>query len=109
MRVLLDQCTPAPIRAYLSKHQVSTAYEQGWGTLLNGRLIKAAEDAGFDVLLTADSHMMNQQNLSQLKLAVVVLSTNHWKSILAAIKSIVAAVDTAKPGILFVEIPASAI
>lgn len=64
MRVLLDQCTPAPIRSYLTKHQVSTAYEQGWGTLLNGNLIKAAEDGGFDVLLTADSHMMKQQNLS---------------------------------------------
>ena len=105
MRVLLDQCTPAPIRNYLTKHQVTTAYERGWGTLLNGNLIKAAEDGGFDVLLTADSHMMNQQNLSKVKLAVVVLSTNHWKSILAAIQSIVVAVDTAKPGLSIVEIP----
>jgi hypothetical protein len=105
MRVLLDQCTPAPLRAYLSKHQVYTAYEQGWGTLLNGKLIKVAEDAGFDVLLTADSHMKNQQNLNQVKLTVVVLSTNHWKSILAAIKSVVDAVDTAEPGLSFVEIP----
>jgi hypothetical protein len=105
MRVLLDQCTPAPIRDYLTKHHVSTAYEQGWGTLLNGNLIKAAEDGGFDVLLTADSHMTNQLNLSQVRLAVVVLSTNHWKSILAAIKSVVAIVDTAKPGLSFVEIP----
>ena len=62
MRVLLDQCAPAPIRNYLTKHHVSTAYEQGWGTLLNGKLIKAAEEAGFDVLVTADTHMMNQQN-----------------------------------------------
>lgn len=107
MRVLLDQCTPAPIRSYLTKHQVSTAYEQGWGTLLNGNLIKAAEDGGFDVLLTADSHMMKQQNLSKTKLAVIVLSTNHWRSILAIIQSVVIAVDTAKPGIMLVKIPSS--
>lgn len=109
MRVLLDQCTPAPIRSYLTKHQVSTAYEQGRGTLLNGNLIKAAEDAGFDVLLTADTHMTNQQNLSQTRLAVVVLSTNHWKSILAAINTVVEAVDRAKPGLFCVEIPTAKI
>jgi alkanesulfonate monooxygenase SsuD/methylene tetrahydromethanopterin reductase-like flavin-dependent oxidoreductase (luciferase family) len=105
MRVLLDQCTPAPIREYLKKHQVFTAHEQGWGTLLNGNLIKAAEEAGFDVLVTADSHMMNQQDLTQTQLAVVVLSTNHWKSILTAINSVAAAVDVAKPGFSTVEIP----
>ncbi len=107
MRVLLDQCTPAPIREYLTKHQVSTAHEQGWGTLLNGDLLKVAEDAGFDVLLTADTHMIDQENLSQVKLAVIVLSTNHWVSILATINSVVAAVDRAKSGLLVVEIPLS--
>jgi alkanesulfonate monooxygenase SsuD/methylene tetrahydromethanopterin reductase-like flavin-dependent oxidoreductase (luciferase family) len=107
MRVLLDQCAPAPIRNYLTKHEVVTAHEHGWGTLLNGNLIKAAEEAGFDVLLTADSHMMNQQNLSQRRIAIIVLSTNHWKSIRTAINLIVAAVDTAKPGIFLVEIPSS--
>lgn len=74
MRVLLDQCTPALIRKYLTKHDVSTAHEEGWGELLNGNLIKAAENAGFEVLLTADTHMLSQQNLSQTRLAIVVLS-----------------------------------
>ena len=105
MRVLLDQCTPAPIREYLTHHQVSTAHEHGWGMLLNGKLIKAAEGAGFDVLLTADTHVMNQQNLSQAHMAIVVLSTNHWRSVIAAVNSVVAAVDTAKPGLRWVEIP----
>jgi len=107
MRVLLDQCTPAPIREYLTKHHVSTAYEQGWGKLLNGNLIKAAEEGGFDVLLTADSHITKQQNLKRTRLAVVVLNTNHWKSILASINSVVVAIDNAKPGLLLIEIPSS--
>jgi alkanesulfonate monooxygenase SsuD/methylene tetrahydromethanopterin reductase-like flavin-dependent oxidoreductase (luciferase family) len=75
--------------------------------LLNGNLIKAAEGAGFDVLLTADTHMMNQQNLAQTRLAIIALSTNHWKSILAAINSVVVAVDTAKPGLAWLAIPSS--
>ncbi len=107
MRVLLDQCTPAPIRQFLTKHEVSTANELGWGTLLNGDLIKAAEGAGFDVLLTADAHMSEQQNLALLKLAVIVLSTNHWKSILAVMSSVAAAVDSAKPGLFVIQIPHS--
>jgi alkanesulfonate monooxygenase SsuD/methylene tetrahydromethanopterin reductase-like flavin-dependent oxidoreductase (luciferase family) len=105
MRVLLDQCTPAPIRQYLTKHQVSTAHEQGWSALLNGDLLKAAEEAAFDVLLTADTHMMNQQNLSHVKLAIIVLSTNHWHSILAAIDSVATAVESAQPGLRWLKIP----
>jgi len=109
MRVLLDQCTPAPIREYLTNHLVTTAHEQGWGALLNGNLIKAAEEGGFDVLLTADSHMMKEQNPKRTRLAIVVLNTNHWKSILASINSVVVAVDNAKPGLLLIEIQSSTI
>jgi hypothetical protein len=32
--------------------RVRTAAEQGWSTLMNGQLLHAAEQAGFDVLLT---------------------------------------------------------
>jgi hypothetical protein len=54
MLVLLDQGTPVPIRAFLKDHVVQTAAERGWGTLKNGELLKAAEDAGFQVLITPD-------------------------------------------------------
>jgi hypothetical protein len=39
MRVLLDQCTPALVRDYLTNHQVATAHQLGWGALQNGALI----------------------------------------------------------------------
>ena len=52
MRVLFDQATPLPIRAHLDQHVLSTAFSQGWDTLKNGELLRAAERAGFDVLLT---------------------------------------------------------
>jgi hypothetical protein len=55
MLVLFDQGTPVGIRKSLSEHTVRTAAEQGWSTLLNGQLLRAAETAGFDVLLTADT------------------------------------------------------
>jgi hypothetical protein len=56
MRILFDQGAPLPIAAYLREHTVRTAFEEGWDTLANGELLRVAEDAGFDVLLTADTN-----------------------------------------------------
>jgi hypothetical protein len=53
MRILFDQGAPVPIAAYLREHTVRTALEEGWDTLANGDLLRVAEEAGFDVLLTA--------------------------------------------------------
>jgi hypothetical protein len=39
------------------------AIDWGWDTLSNGALLNAAEDAGFDVLLTTDRRIRYQQNL----------------------------------------------
>jgi hypothetical protein len=54
MKILFDQATPVPIRQYLKGHVVRTAAQQGWATLRNGDLLNAAEEAGFDLLLTTD-------------------------------------------------------
>jgi len=106
MRVLLDQGTPVAIRLALSEHAVRTAHELGWSALLNGELLKVAEEAGFDMLLTTDTSLPHQQNLSGRKLAVLVLSKNRWALIKARLPEIVAAVTTAKPGTFsVVEIP----
>ena len=63
MRIIFDQATPVPIRPYLELHTVSTAAKQGWDRLTNGDLLAAAEEAGFDLLLTTDKNMRYQQNL----------------------------------------------
>ena len=64
MRVLFDQGTPVPLRQSLSGHNVSTAYELGWATLKNGELLRSAEEQGFEVLVTTDTNLRYQQNLS---------------------------------------------
>jgi hypothetical protein len=48
MLILFDQSTPVPIRPYLERHTVRTAFQQGWDKLKNGELLTAAEEAGFD-------------------------------------------------------------
>ena len=101
MQVLLDQGTPAPLRAFLLAHQVSTAYERGWSTLKNGELLQAAELAGFLVLVTTDTHLKHQQNLASRRISVVVLSTTSWPRIRAQVESVILAVDSATPGSYF--------
>jgi len=72
MRVLFDQGTPRRIRSHLPHHQVSTTRENGWSTLQNGDLIRMAEEAGFDVLLTTDTSLPYQQNLTGRRIAIVI-------------------------------------
>ena len=108
MLVLFDQGTPVGIRDSLLEHTVRTAAEQGWSTLLNGQLLRAAEQAGFDVLLTTDTSLQFQQNLEGRKLAVVVLNRNRWKLIRRVFPEIARAVLAAKPGSwTVIEIPGS--
>jgi hypothetical protein len=51
--------------------------------LKNGSLLAAAESAGFDVLITADQHIPDQQRFQGRKLALLVLVARRrlrWRS-----------------------------
>jgi hypothetical protein len=51
----------------------------GWDRLSNGDLLTAAEQAGFEVLLTTDQNIRYQQNFTGRKIAMVVLTgTTRW-------------------------------
>jgi hypothetical protein len=50
MRILFDQGTPAPLVPFLEGHTVAQAKDLGWDTLVNGELLKAAEESGFEAL-----------------------------------------------------------
>lgn len=106
MRVLFDHGTPAPLIRFLTGHIVTKAKDRGWDTLSNGDLLIAAEDAGFDLLLTADKNIRYQQNLEGRRIAVVVLSTPQWPIVKLHVERIGAAVNAAIPGsYVEVEIP----
>ncbi len=96
MRVLFDQGTPVPLRRFLTRHDVSTAFERGWSRLKNGELLAAAESAGFAVLVTTDTNLKYQQNLAGRRLAIVVLGTPSWPRIQSAIEAVVTAIDHAE-------------
>jgi hypothetical protein len=98
MLVLFDQGTPVPIRPFLKEHTVQTASERGWDTLQNGELLKAAEVAGFDVLVTPDKNIRYQHNLTVRTIALVVLGNPQWPILRLYVDRVVAAVNAARPG-----------
>jgi len=53
---LLDVNMPRQLRGLLAELGIpaETANARGWGTLVNGQLLEAAADSGFDCLLTRD-------------------------------------------------------
>ena len=106
MLILFDQGTPVGIRKALVGHTVKTAREQGWSTLLNGDLLRVAEENGFEVFVTPDQNLIYQQNLRGRKIAIVVLGQNRWKMLEPRFAEIAQAVKDAKPGAYVVlEIP----
>jgi hypothetical protein len=98
MLILLDHCTPRGIAPFLQGHIVKETKAQGWDRLTNGELLTAAEENGFDLLLTTDKNLRYQQNLDTRKIAIVVLGKGRWRLILPFISKVVDVVNAAKPG-----------
>ncbi len=98
MKVLLDEDLPHKLRMAIPNHDVFTVAYLGWKGLENGALLRATEDAGFEVFVTADKKLPKQQNLKGRSLALVVLSTLDWEIMKPHLSKIVAAVDAATIG-----------
>jgi hypothetical protein len=98
MRVLFDHGTPAPLIRFLAGHAISRAQDRGWDKLSNGDLLGAAEEAGFDLLLTTDKNIRYQQNLQGRRIALVVLSNPQWPELRPHVQLVVDAVNAATPG-----------
>ena len=98
MNILFDQGTPVPLRRHLSEYRVTTAYEQGWSNLLNGRLLEIAEQAGYELLITTDQNLRYQQNLARRQIAIIVLGSTSWPRIQKHLATIRNAIERARSG-----------
>jgi hypothetical protein len=107
LRILFDKNVPVGVRRFLSGHEVRTFVEMRWHPQLeNGELLKAVEEAQFDVMITSDQNIVYQQNLTGRKLALVVRGSNIWPIVSDHRSAILAKVDAATPGsYAFIEMP----
>jgi len=73
LKILLDHNLDRRLKNHLTEYETATTQEQNWADVLNGELLALAEENGFDVLLTADTNIKSQQNLSNRRISILVL------------------------------------
>ena len=90
------------LRRDLLGHQVESVPLIGWAGTKNGKLLRKAAEAGFDILVTMDGNLGHQQNIARQKLAVVVLRapTNQLEDTRPLMKPLLATLAQIKPGTL---------
>jgi hypothetical protein len=100
MRILLDECTPRPLKRELADYEVRTVVEMGWSEKKNGELLRLMNQAGFAILITTDQNLRYQQNLQQTGVAVVVLiaPSNKLSDLLPLIPDTRNVLNTIVPG-----------
>ena len=99
MLILFDHGAPQGVSHALTAHIVVTAKARGWEQLSNGALLKAAEEAGFELLFTTDNNLRYQQNLTGRKIAIIVITgTTKWSRVRLHLDRIVATINAATPG-----------
>jgi len=98
MLILFENGTPRGLARFLVGHSVEEARSRGWEEISNGELIDAAEQAGFEVMVTTDKNIRYQQNLKGRKIALVVLEHSQWPMVKMVAENIAAVVNAAQPG-----------
>ena len=78
MKILLDECVNWRLKREFREHEVQSVAKLGWTSLKNGKLLTRAQEE-FDVIITTDKNIPNQQNLSQYRLGIIVLRAYRTK------------------------------
>lgn len=98
MKVLFDEDVPRKLARSLPRHEIHTVVSMQWGGIKNGVLLTLIERESFDVFLTGDKNMENQQRLEGHPFAVLVMSAINWPVVRPHIHKISVALDAARPG-----------
>ena len=69
MRILLDENMPTKVKYDFGEgYDVNTVRDMGWLGKKNGELLGLAAFDGFDIFITLDKNLKNQQNLNKVDL-----------------------------------------
>jgi hypothetical protein len=98
LKVLFDEDVPRKLARCLPQHQIHTVPSMQWGGIKNGALLALIEREGFDVFVTGDKNMENQQTLDNRPFAVLVMSAINWPVIRPNVDKISVAINNAQAG-----------
>ena len=73
MKILLDENVPEGVTPAFDRFETCHVNQLKWKGKKNGELLRAARDNGFDVLVTTDVNLYNQQKAALYDVAILVL------------------------------------
>ena len=99
MRVLLDENLPRDLVTELAGHQVTTVQASGWSGRKNGEILRSAHGL-LDALVTMDRGVQYQQNLTNLRLSLLIIRapSNRMIHLKPLVDSILRALEDLEPG-----------
>ena len=98
MKVFLDEDVPRKLAPFLTGHEIQTVVGMQWGGIKNGALLALIEREGFEVFITGDKNMPNQQQLGGRSFAILIMSAINWPVVRPHVEKIAAAVAIAERG-----------
>ena len=100
MKILLDECPPLDFRHSFPGHDAHSAEWAGLKGKKIGELLRDAELAGYEVLLTVNQGIPHQQNLAGRKLSIIPIRsrTNQLEDLVPLVEAILNALETMAPG-----------
>jgi hypothetical protein len=84
----------------LAGHDIRTVQELGWTGKRNGELLALMAGSGFEVLLTVDQNLPQQQDLAAAGVAVVVMvaPSNRFADLVALVPGVLIALTGIQVG-----------
>ena len=100
MRLLIDECIDERLRHLFPGHDCQTARFAEFTGLTNGQLLDAAEAAGFEVLVTVDQGIPEQQSMVGRRISVLILrsTTNRLRDLETIVPAALSALQAIQPG-----------
>lgn len=75
MKILIDESLDVRMKNHFGDYKTFTVKDMEWLGIKNGKLLKLAEENGFTFFITADKNLKYQQNISNLRICILVLNS----------------------------------
>jgi predicted nuclease of predicted toxin-antitoxin system len=100
MKILLDECLPVNFRHSFPGHDAHSVEWAGLKGKKNGELLRDAELAGYEILITVDQGIPHQQHLTGRKLSIIAIRsrTNQLEDLPPLAADILNALALMNPG-----------
>lgn len=99
MKILIDECLPRKLKHELPEYDIKTVPEVGWSGTQNGALLRLMAGV-YDVFITIDGNLEDQQQLTNQPVAFVVLVAvnNKLETLVQLMPDVRATLEIIQPG-----------